>query len=270
MRIALLADIHGNNIALEAVLSDLSAQAPVDHLIILGDLFVFGPEPNEVFDTLKLLPNARYILGNTDRYLLEKKYPIQPNGGSWQDSLLASFQWTTECINPEAVEFLTDIPTHQIVDVDLWRLLVVHGSPRSDEEGLTMKTTAADLAKMGVPPGTSVLAAGHTHIPIDCIIDGVRVVNCGSIGLPFDGIPRAAYSIITKQPHGETQVDIRRVDYDIERAVKQLEDRNHPAAVVGAYNLRHARPMGQDLIYTQKMRGKSASFAVANAEKRTA
>lgn len=265
MRIALLADIHGNNIALEAVLNNLAAQEPVDHLIILGDLFVFGPEPNEVFETLMNLPQARYILGNTDRYLLEKKYPIIPNAGSWQDSLLASFQWTTEYINPEAVEFLTNVPPHQTVEVGEWRMLVVHGSPCSDEEGVTAKTSGEDLAKWGVQSDISVLAAGHTHVPIDRTVNGIRLVNCGSIGLPFDGIPRASYAIVTKLPNDKTAVDIRRVDYDIELAVKQLETRNHPAAIVGAYNLRYALPMGQDLIYTPKMRQNSTpSFAHAS------
>ncbi|GAB4451602.1 MAG: metallophosphoesterase family protein [Anaerolineae bacterium] len=254
MRIALLADIHGNNIALEAVLNDLIAQEPVDHLIILGDLFVFGPEPNEVFDTLKSLPQARYILGNTDRYLLERKYPTQPGSESWQDSLLASFQWTTECINPAAVEFLTRVPLRQVVDVAQWRLVAVHGSPRSDEEGLTPNTTCPELAQMEVPPDTSMLVAGHTHIPMDRNMCGMRVINCGSIGLPFDGIPRAAYAIVTKQPNQEPIVDLRRIDYDIEQAVQQLETRHHPAAKVGAYNLRFARPMATDLIYTPKMR----------------
>lgn len=260
MRIALLADIHGNNVALEAVLKDLATLKPVDHLIFLGDLFVFGPEPNEVFETLRRYPHARYVLGNTDRYLLEKKYPIIPDAGSWQDSLLASFQWTTGSIHPQAVEFLTTVPTQQTVETDQWRLLVVHGSPTSDEEGLTAKTTGADLVRMGISAQTSVLAAGHTHIPIDRTINGTRVVNCGSIGLPFDGIPRACYAIVTRLPHNQTAVEIRRVDYDIELAVKQLQDRNHPAADVGAYNLRHARPMGQDLIYTPEMRESSSSF----------
>ncbi|GAB4451803.1 MAG: metallophosphoesterase family protein [Anaerolineae bacterium] len=254
MRIALLADIHGNNVALEAVLQDLAAQPPIDQLIVLGDLFVFGPEPNEVYETMQRLPNARYILGNTDRYLLEKKYPTQPGAGSWQDSLLASFQWTTETILPQAVAFLKMVPLHQSVEADGWRLLVVHGSPRSDEEGITPRTTCPELSQMGVPPGTSVLAAGHTHIPIDRTICNIRVVNCGSIGLPFDGIPLAAYAIVAKLPNNETSVELRRVEYDIELAVNQLETRNHPAAVVGAYNLRHARPMANDLIYTPQMR----------------
>ncbi len=257
MRIALLADIHGNNVALEAVLKDLAAQPPVDHLIILGDLFVFGPEPNEVFDTMQRLPQARYIMGNTDRYLLEKKYPMQPDGGSWQDSLLASFQWTSEHIVPEAIEFLHSVPTSQSITADRWHMLVVHGSPRSDEEGITAQTTCPDLARMGVPVGTSVLAAGHTHIPMDRTMCNMRVINCGSIGLPFDGIPRASYAIVTHLPQNQTAVDMRRIDYDIELAVKQLETRNHPAAVVGAYNLRHARPMATDLIYTPQMRGKN-------------
>lgn len=259
MRIALLADIHGNNIALEAVLNDLAAQEAVDHLIILGDLFVFGPEPNEVFNTLKRFPQARYILGNTDRYLLEKKYPVQPGSESWQDSLLASFQWTTEYINPAAVEFLSNVPTCQVVEAGQWQLLAVHGSPRSDEEGLTPHTTCLEFNSMGVPVGTSVLAAGHTHIPMDRTMCGVRVINCGSIGLPFDGDPRAAYVIVTKLSGQELSVDLRRIDYDIEQAVSRLETRYHPAAKVGAYNLRHARPMANDLIYTAEMRQHSTS-----------
>jgi diadenosine tetraphosphatase ApaH/serine/threonine PP2A family protein phosphatase len=111
---------------------------------------------------------------------------------------------------------------------------------------------------MGVPADTSVLVAGHTHIPMDRTICGTRVINCGSIGLPFDGIPHAAYGIVTKLPGQDISVDLRRVEYDIEDAVKWLEIRHHPAAKVGAYNLRYARPMANDLIYTPEMRRSSS------------
>jgi putative phosphoesterase len=255
MNIAILSDIHGNVVALEAVLKDLEQQGDVDLIIVPGDLFVFCSAPNEVFAILQQLPNTRFLLGNTDRYLLEETYPSTPGSDSWQDTLLLSFRWTAENLEREGFDFLKTLPLFQVIQLGDRQLLAVHGSPRSDEEGLTKKTTVEELQEMSIDPQMEIMACGHTHIPMDRLIGNMRVVNAGSIGLPFDGNPRACYVIISTRAAGVSpQVKFRRVVYDIEKVVEQLYAVNHPAAEIGAYNLRTGRPMGSCLIYTSEMR----------------
>lgn len=102
-----------------------------------------------------------------------------------------------------------------------------------------------------------VIACGHTHVPMDRRINGVRVVNAGSVGLPFDGDPRACYAIIGNLAGAgdcSPLVELRRVAYDVEKAVSQLYAVGYPAADISAYNLRTARSLGSELIYTPAMR----------------
>ncbi len=257
MRIAVLSDIHGNIVALEAVLKDMELDGHFDYIIVSGDMFAFGPAPNEVFATLENLPNALFLLGNTDRYLLERTYPTQEEGKGWQEKLLFSFRWTADHLIEPAYRFLETLPNTQLIQDGHRQLLAVHGSPRSDEEGLTLKTESHQLQEMSINPQVDILVCGHTHIPMDRYIDGIRVVNAGSVGLPFDKDPRACYTIISNvagNGNGSTQVELRRVVYDIGKAIDQFYTRNHPAADISAYNLWSGRSIGCALIYTPEMR----------------
>jgi diadenosine tetraphosphatase ApaH/serine/threonine PP2A family protein phosphatase len=92
---------------------------------------------------------------------------------------------------------------------------------------------------------------------MDRFIGNLRVVNAGSVGLPFDGDPRACYAIIsnlTANGNDSIRVELKRVAYDIEQAVEQFYAANHPAADISAYNLRTGRSIGSNLIYTPEMR----------------
>lgn len=257
MKIAIISDIHGNNVALEAVLKDLAQQGNIDQIVVPGDMYAFGPAPNEVYATLQQLPKARFLLGNTDRYLLAGTYPVTASDNGWQEKLLLSFRWTVEHLSAEGLRFLETLPASKVIQDGKRQLLAVHGSPRSDEEGLTMKTRAEDLQAMSIGPRVAVLVGGHTHIPLDRVIGKVRVVNAGSVGLPFDGDPRACYALISNlaaNGSGPTQVELRRVAYDVEKAVEQFYVSDYPAADISAYNLRTGRSVGSSLIYTTEMR----------------
>ncbi len=256
MKIAVVSDIHGNALALKAVLADLERQGGADRIIVSGDIAAYGPTPNEVFAILRDLPNAQFLLGNCDRYLLEKTYPAT-GGDDWKDKLLLSFRWTAEHMDARALGFLGSLPLSLTIRQGDWRLLAVHGSPRSDEEGFTAATSDDDFDSMGIDPAVvDLLVCGHTHVPLDRTIKGVRVVNAGSVGLPFDGDPRPCYALISVTRGGKTVADVvlRRVTYDVEKVVEQFYAVNHPAADISAYNLRTARSVGTSLIYTPEMR----------------
>ncbi len=265
MNVAILADIHGNIVALDAVLRDLEHRGSVDHVVVVGDLFTFGPAPNEVLASLQQLSLACFLLGNTDRYLLEETYPSSYGNGDWQDKLLYSFHWTAERLEGEGFRFLEMLPAFQLVEDGVHQLLAIHGSPRSDEEGLTIETEDSEFEDMLIGPGVAVLACGHTHVPMDRSVGGLRVVNAGSVGLPFDGDPRACYAVIsspTGNGEGPIQVQVRRVAYNVEEVVEQFFARGHPASDIGAYNLRTARSIGTNLIYTPEMRKLNTSSTV--------
>jgi diadenosine tetraphosphatase ApaH/serine/threonine PP2A family protein phosphatase len=109
---------------------------------------------------------------------------------------------------------------------------------------------------MSIDPHVTLLTCGHTHTPMDRIIGGVRVVNTGSVGIPFDGDPRACYGLISNlnaEDPAAVQVQLRRIAYDIEAAVEHLYAHNHPAAELGAYNLRNGKPRGSSTFYMEKM-----------------
>lgn len=257
MKIAILSDIHGNDVALQAVLKDLAGQGGADHIIVGGDLFVYGPTPHQVLHTLQRLPNAHILLGNTDRYLLQASYPPVMPDDRWQSALLSSFRWAAYQLDGEGMRFLAALPPSQVIQAGGRQLLAVHGSPRSDEEGFTLKTRDDELHGMSIAPQTAIIACAHTHVPMERTIGGVQVVNAGSVGLPFDGDPSASYALIAELADGGShpaRVELRRVAYDVEETVRQLYAAGHPAAAVGAYNLRQARSFDSELIYTPEMR----------------
>jgi predicted phosphodiesterase len=254
-RLAVLADIHGNSTALRAVLTDLTKQGGTDAVLILGDLAVFGPDPVGVLNLLRQFGSAYYVRGNTDRYLVEENYPGQPDGDDWQSQVLASFPWTAQQLGRTGLKFLADLPDRQLLRLSPQHtILAVHGSPRSDEENIRPETPETELIKMMPEPWYNLLLCAHTHLPCDRTVAGRRIVNVGSVGLSFDGNPRASYVLLELQPNGDYRIEFRRVSYDIEAVVRQLIAFNHPTAEVTAYNLRAARPLGQKLIYTDQMR----------------
>lgn len=254
--LAIISDIHGNSVALEAVLADLESRGGADYLLNLGDLAVFGPDPSGVISMLETHQPVIQIRGNTDRYLIEEQYPGKPDGNDWQSEVLASFPWTAQQLGHDGLAYLAQLPAQRRLELDREHtILAVHGSPRSDEENIKPDTPEDELSAMMRSGGDfNFLLCAHTHVPVDRMVDGRRVLNVGSVGLPFDGDPRAGYAFIRLQPEGQYDVEMRRVAYDVEAVIAHLWEINHPTAEVGAYNLLHARPLGQKLVYTEKMR----------------
>jgi diadenosine tetraphosphatase ApaH/serine/threonine PP2A family protein phosphatase len=169
--------------------------------------------------------------------------------------VLASFPWTAQQLGQPGLDFLAKLPKQQLLPVSpQLTILAVHGSPRSDEENIRLDTPESVLEAMLQGANYNLLLCAHTHLPCDRMVTGRRIINIGSVGLPFDGDPRASYILIKLLSGGDYQVEFRRVAYDVEAVVNQLVAVGHPAAEVSAYNLRTARPLGQKLIYTKEMR----------------
>jgi predicted phosphodiesterase len=254
--LAVLADIHGNSVALKAVLDDLDSQGGADHTLVLGDLVVFGPDPVGVLDLLKGYEPIFHVCGNTDRYLIERQYPTGSGKQSWEEQVLASFPWTARQLRQDGLRFLRILRRQQLLHFSNEHIVMaVHGSPHSDEENIRPDTPDDDLERiLADDPSYNLLLCAHTHLPVKRIVAGRLVVNVGSVGLPFDGYQGASYALVHLLPGGGYRIEFRRVAYDIELVVDQLMSVNHPAAAVQTYNLHTARPLSESLIYTKDMR----------------
>lgn len=237
MRIAVLADVHGNLPALDAVLAHLEAQGRAEEVWVLGDLAVFCPYPVQVLERLRALPRVRFLQGNTDRYLVTGERPrrIAEDESQWSGmaALLkerdANFRWTLEQLNYERYSFLRDLPYLQRLDLVAYgAILGVHASFVSDELGIWPATTNGELRDLLDGIDARLLLCGHTHHQLDRSLGEVRVVNPGSVGLPLDGDQRAAYAILEVESDG-CEVALHRVDYDVGEVIAKLDDVGHPA-----------------------------------------
>lgn len=221
MRIAFLADIHGNLPALEAVLADLARTTP-DAVYLMGDQVNRCPWNNEVMD---LLAERRWpaIRGNHEALLgvigtEEMRYPLS------ERSLFPTLWWTAEQLHPHHVETLRAWPEELRIDSmpGTPRLRLLHGKPGNSFVGYVPETPDETLVTELADVADPVLVVAHTHRPMLRTVhrptpDGVhkswQLFNGGSVGMPYNGDPRAQYLLLDARG-GEWQPTLRRVEYD--------------------------------------------------------
>lgn len=226
MRVAVLSDIHGNVLALEAVLADLAAQGGADALVVAGDLCLDGPRPREVLERLQAL-GCPVIQGNTDRDL------AQPTPADADEGHAALLAWTRERIGPSGLEYLAGLPfSHRVPDpTGETALLVVHANPRDLDTHLRPAAPEETILPLlaGLPADITALAFGHLHIPYTRRVGSILLIDISSVGLPKDGDRRAGYGLLT-WANGGWQVEQRRVEYPVEEVVGQLRAADPPGA----------------------------------------
>lgn len=230
---AILSDIHGNLAALEAVVKD-ARLAGATQWIVAGDLCAFGPDPLRCLDYVVRIPGVRFVQGNTDRYLVEGVWLFRRPLDERHKEMLDHLKWTSEEIGQEGLELLARLPHEQrFLDA-----LVVHASPGSDEVGMMPDQTEAQWkAFLSQAQGATTLIGGHTHVPFVQELNPGRLVNLGSVGFPFDGIPQPSY-VLTD---GE-QWEIRRVSYDLKLTDARIRASGMPLAEVARHRLFKAKP----------------------------
>jgi len=216
MRIAVLSDIHGNQVALDAVLQDLAKQPMVNQLVIAGDLCLNGPRPKEVLDTIRGL-GCPVIQGNVDNDVVTKASKRGPKKQ-------LTVNWTREQIGSDGVDYLASLPQSYLVNnPDGTDLLVVHANPLNQEDAIVpdLPESKLDTLLFGLPSSIGALAFGHHHVAYQRRWRNLLLVDAGSCGLPRDGDLRASYAILSWQDN-TWQVEHRRVSYDVKTVIHQL------------------------------------------------
>jgi predicted phosphodiesterase len=213
MRVAALYDVHGNLPALEAALEDVD-EAGVDLLLSGGDLLL-GPQPSECLELLRER-DATFIRGNCDRTVV--------GGAGEEDLWLDRIRWTAGRLSDEQLELVRGWPETVSIDVDgLGPVLFCHGSPRSDEEIITAISPPKRLDPMLDGVLESVVVCGHTHVQFDRMLGDRRLVNAGSIGLPYEGESGIACWALFGP-----DVQLRSSRYDIQLAIDALDASGYP------------------------------------------
>ena len=248
MRIAIFSDIHGNIVALDAVLQDIAHQAPVDEYWILGDIVALGPAPVAVLERLATLSNIRYIRGNTDRYVYAGVRPPPTLEEAQRDpsqlktlvEVAGSFAWTQGAVsNGGWLEWLIQLPLeiHKVLP-DGTHVLAVHVAPgRDDGLGFKVGLSPTKLVEVLGECDAALIFGGHHHRPLDVRASGKHIINVGSVSNPLPPDLRASY-VILEADEGGYQVEHRRVDYDREAVIESIKRLRHPGS---SYIIAHLR-----------------------------
>ena len=217
MRVAALYDVHGMLDALEAVLAEVAEEA-VDVVLVGGDA-VGGPQPAETLHRLQSVGDrVRWVRGNTERALVD--------GPAWVDeSAHEALAWTAARLSADERSFLAALPQRQVLRLDgLGRVVFCHATPRSDLEIVTEATPDAHLREVLAGVEADLVVSGHTHMQLDRRVDGVRWVNAGSVGMPFEGDVAAFWALL------DTDVSFRKTSFDVEAAAETILATGWPEA----------------------------------------
>jgi putative phosphoesterase len=234
-RIAVLSDIHGNLTALEAVIADVRRHS-VDRVVHGGDLVSGCSRPAEVIDRIRDI-GWPGVVGNTDEMLWRPHRVAEtlqaPALHRIRDLLLTqTIPSTVDLIGPDRLDWLRSLPPRW-ADGDL---SVVHAGPDDVWQSVAAITSDEELTRVYAPLGSKLVVYGHIHQPYVRRLATFTIANAGSVGLPYDGDPRASYLLID-----EDRLEIRRVEYDIDNEISLLLRSSDPFAEATAQTLRTGR-----------------------------
>jgi predicted phosphodiesterase len=212
MRIAALYDIHGNLPALEAVLAEPDVAAA--DLVVVGGDALAGPMPAETLHILaRLGDRIAWVAGNNEREMLERRGSDPASGGLWDRRAT----WVGGRLTPAELASVADWPATVVVDIDgLGPVLFCHATPRSDSEIFTAITPPARLEPMLAGVAEATVVCGHTHVQFDRVVAGRRLVNAGSVGMPYEDLPGARWCLLGPG------VELRTTPYDLAAAAKRI------------------------------------------------
>ena len=231
MRLALISDIHGNEIALKAVLDDIADEG-VGDLVFLGDVATLGPNPRAAIELLQS-QNCPCIMGNHDEFLLTPqlvhKYTQAPE-------VISAIDWCRDQLSSVDLEFIRTFRPKIELTIDGIKLLLFHGSPRSHMENLLATTSSETIDEIFEGEDAEVMVGGHTHIQMLRQHQGRLIINAGSVGQPFKefvaGNPpqllsHAEYALI-EIVRGNVAVLLKRIRLDQEKLLHSARASGSP------------------------------------------
>jgi putative phosphoesterase len=220
-RVAVITDIHGNLAALESTLEWIDA-AGVERIFCGGDLVGYGAHPNEVCALIEQR-EIPAIYGNYDYAIARDLEDCGCAYVSDHDRELGqrSVAWTLEHTDQPAKDYMRELPFDLRFDVGGIPVHLVHGSPRKVNEYLFEDKPASLYERLASAETDRALVFGHTHKPWMHEFGGVLFVNCGSVGKPKDGDPRAGFALL-EESGGALHVTIQRVEYDARQAARDV------------------------------------------------
>jgi putative phosphoesterase len=219
MRVAALYDIHANLPALEAVLAEVQ-WANVDQIVVGGDLLP-GPMPLETIERLRAMTvPVQYLAGNGEREVLAARRGAESQRlPAWA---LEAIRWNARQLTTEHENWLASWPkTIQLNIADLGRILFCHATPRDDNEIFTRLTEEERLLPLFGEAQADVVVCGHTHMQFDRMVGKTRVVNAGSVGMPF-GEPGAEWLLLGPE------INLRHTNYDRAQAMTRIRNTGYP------------------------------------------
>jgi predicted phosphodiesterase len=237
MRLAIFSDIHGNPLALDAVLADIARQGDIDAYWVLGDFAALGYDPVTPLETIAALSHASCTRGNTDRYVVTEDLPVPPEKVLEEPALLRevieatrSFSWTRGYVSAAGwLDWLASLPLEvRLTLPDGTRVLGVHAAPgRDDGPGLHPHHRDDDMQHRLAGCEADVVIVGHTHVPMDRQVGYTRIINLGSVSNPVTPGLQASYALLEADGQGY-HIQLRRVDYDREAVIAAILQARHP------------------------------------------
>jgi predicted phosphodiesterase len=220
VRVAILSDLHGNAVALEACLTDLAEQGGADRIVAAGDLCLDGPRPKRVLKRLREI-GAAVLRGNTDRMIALE------DAGQYDDDTRDALLWQRGALGQDWVAWIGAAPTSLAIGDGPDGLFVTHATALRDDEHVWPDAPDEQLERITAGIVQRTLAFGHLHVPYVRHWRDRMFVNVASAGLPKDGDPRAHYAILVQQAQGWS-VRSRRVAFDVDRVERQLRKSGMP------------------------------------------
>jgi putative phosphoesterase len=238
MKIAFISDIHGNAVALNAVLQDIDSKQ-VDQVVILGDLIFRGPEPRLVIDRLRS-PNMQVIKGNTDEWIV---CGIKKGEVSDQEFEIMNVErdWTAMQLSKDDLDYLQRLQ-HEI-HINLTDEILIHAFHATPINLFDIVLPDAGLdvmsSKIMMNKQASIYVYAHNHLPFVRFIAGKCIINTGGVGYTFDGVTKPSYAIV-EAIGNQYRVSLERINYDIEVAVERYYSVNYPNAKLMSHVIREA------------------------------
>ena len=242
-RIAVISDVHGNLVALEAVRAAIKKER-ADALMICGDLVLNGPDPAGVVDAVRELEadGALVVAGNTDIAVADFDYsaafPSLMDGVP--ESIRSAAEWAHEQLGDERIDWLRRLPAERRLRVGELLILATHASPGSQTEGFDGALDPNVMIERASRTDARVICCGHTHLPEVRDLGWKLIVNAGSAGYVFDGDPTASWAVVTIDGEAVSG-EIRRTEFDSLTVSNALSARGLPGDVYRAATVRNGK-----------------------------